>query len=204
MEILKIIDKLKSKRKVFYSESDFQFALAWEIQTYYPNAYIRLEYPLNKEYMDIRVELDNKIYPIELKYKTKSLTVEDNDETYCLKNQGAQDIGRYDYLKDVQRIEQFLKEKDYECGYAILLTNDKLYWSENKRENNIDAQFCLNDGVEKTGKLKWSEKTGEGTKKGRENGIILKGKYKINWNEYSNFGKKNDEFKYCLNVIKKS
>ena len=43
MDIVKVINSLKAKRKVFYSEADFQFALAWEIQKYYNNAKIRFE-----------------------------------------------------------------------------------------------------------------------------------------------------------------
>ena len=213
MEILKIIDKLKSKRKVFYSESDFQFALAWEIQKYYEKAdvKVRLEYPNSQgndfsnpqkmEYVDIIVILDNKIYPIELKYKTKSLTVVDNDETYCLKNQGAQNFGRYEYLKDIQRIEKFLEKKDFQCGYAILLTNAELYWSKNNPDN-MDAQFQIEDGDTKTGTLIWNGETKDKMKKGRS--ITLQREYKIKWNEYSNFGINNGEFRYCINVIKKS
>jgi len=206
MEIIKIIDELISERKIFFSESDFQFALAWEIKRFYDDAKIRLEYcpnPKGKEYIDIIVNLENKIYPIELKYKTKSFTTEDNNEIYHLKNQAATDHGRYDYLKDIWRIEKFLKENEnFECGYAILLTNDNLYWSKNKPKT-IDEQFYLNENEIITGELGWSEKTSEGTKKGREKKIVLDGEYKINWNEFSNFGKKNGEFRYCLNEIKK-
>ena len=223
MEIDKIIDELKSKRKVFFSESDFQFALAWKIQRHYAKknieADIRLEYCFqdkddNKnKYIDIIVKLENTIYPIELKYKTlsflnektKSRTVKDNNEYYNLKNQGAQDLGRYDYLKDIQRIEQFSKnkdyEKDFECGYAILLTNDKLYWSETNRDT-IDKQFRIDNGFIKTGKLVWTGGA-TGTTKDRTEAIKLNGKYEINWKDYHKFdGVKNGEFKYCLNVIR--
>jgi len=207
MEIIKIINVLKSKRKIFFSESDFQFALAWEIQKYYDNAKIRLEYRPNLQenaYIDIVINLENKIYPIELKYKTKSLIVEDNNETYYLKNQGARVIGRHDYLKDIQRIEGFLKENEkYEYGYAILLTNDNTYWSKNK-SGCIDEQFYLNENNIIKGKLGWSKKAGVGTKKDREKDIMLRGEYQINWNEFSNFEIKNGEFRYCLNVIRKS
>jgi hypothetical protein len=223
MEIDKIIDELKSKRKVFFSESDFQFALAWEIQRHYAKknieADIRLEYCFqdkddNKnKYIDIIVKLENTIYPIELKYKTlsflnektKSRTVKDYNEYYNLKNQGAQDLGRYDYLKDIQRIEQFSKnkdyEKDFECGYAILLTNDISYW-DNDKANCVDVQFSLKDNRTTPKKMSW-ENAGKGTTKGRENPIELNNKYTIKWNEYSKFKEiKNGEFKYCLNVIK--
>ena len=203
MEIDKIIDELKSKRKVFFSESDFQFALAWEIQKLYDKAKIRLEYCIQgNKYIDIRVELENRIYPIELKYKTRLLDVEYNNEKYQLKNQGAQDHGRYDYLKDIQRLEEFSKEmENFECGYAILLTNDISYW-DNDKANCVDVQFSLKDNRTTPKKMSW-ENAGKGTTKGREDDIELSEEYKINWKDYYNFdGVKNGEFRYCISVIK--
>ena len=32
MELLPVIESLRRKRSLFYSEADFQFALAWEIK----------------------------------------------------------------------------------------------------------------------------------------------------------------------------
>jgi hypothetical protein len=205
MNIIKIIDKLRSNRRIFFSESDFQFALAWEIQKYYNRANIRLEYcpnPVMNVHIDIIVELENKIYPIELKYKTKTFIGKDNNEEYYLKNQGAQDIGKYDYLKDIQRIEKFSKMiENYKYGFVILLTNDESYWIKNKKDT-VDEQFYLTENIMKNGMLNWSKNASDGTMKNRNVPINLIGKYKINWNEYSNFtGVKNGKFRYCLNVI---
>jgi hypothetical protein len=184
MDIVKIIDNLRSKRRIFYSEKDFQFALAWEIQKCYDKSNIRLEYCPNPEmnaHIDIIVELDNKYYPIELKYKTKKFIGEDNSENYFLKNQGAQDIGKYDYLKDIQRIERFSKMiLNYEFGFAILLTNDESYWKKDKKET-VDEQFYLPQNIIKTGIMSWSKNAGEGTTKNRKDPIELFGKYKIEW-----------------------
>ena len=104
-EILKI--SLKD-RNVFHSEADFQHHLAWCIHTELQDSKLRLEYPLSKnnsnrrEYCDIVLKSPHNI-GIELKYKTKLLTANVKNEYFELKNQGAQDIGRYDFLKDVQR-----------------------------------------------------------------------------------------------------
>ncbi|GHU76691.1 hypothetical protein FACS189461_4560 [Spirochaetia bacterium] len=104
MDFEKVFANLRNQRKVFCSEKDFQFALAWEIQQFYTKATVRLEYcpsPGKNIHIDIVVELNNKMYPIELKYKTKAFTAEINNEPYYLKNQYAHNFGKYDYLKDI-------------------------------------------------------------------------------------------------------
>jgi hypothetical protein len=133
INIQKIMSLLSKKRPVFHSEFDFQFALAWEIQKEYKKADIRLEYrqpdaPEEKgkrKYFDIKIELNEKIYLIELKYKTIKQKLKYDGELYELKNHAANPLGRYLYLKDIQRIEDSLvlnSMKNFEIGYAILLT----------------------------------------------------------------------------------
>lgn len=72
LDIHKVIASLQSKRPLFHSEADFQLALAWEIQSYYPEAEIRLEYNFPKVlgslYVDIWVKLHDTFIPLELKY----------------------------------------------------------------------------------------------------------------------------------------
>ena len=102
-----VLKELSGERKLFHSEADFQFALAWKIQQKYTDAKVRLEYcmNLNKQAMhiDMVVFLGEKIIPIELKYKTiRCDEINIDGETYILKNHGAQDMGRYDFVKDCQ------------------------------------------------------------------------------------------------------
>ena len=47
---------------------------------------------------------------IELKYPKRELATKWQGELYKLKNNGAQDINRYDLLKDVQRLERVVGE----------------------------------------------------------------------------------------------
>ena len=42
--IYNVLKQLFGKKRLFTSEADFQFALAWEIKTMYPNAKVNLEY----------------------------------------------------------------------------------------------------------------------------------------------------------------
>lgn len=102
------MNMLMKKRTIFHSEADFQFALAWEIQKAYPDANVRLEYCPAKYpnmHLDMLVKIGEMGFPIELKYKTLMTQMEVDGEYYNLKNHGAQDLGRYDYLIDVERIE---------------------------------------------------------------------------------------------------
>ena len=50
-------------------------------------------------------------------------------EDYAV-NQGAQNVVRYLFWKDVKRIEYFSSlSKDAVGGIALLLTNDSIYWT---------------------------------------------------------------------------
>lgn len=126
-----ILNSLAQQRPVFHSEADFQHALAWKIQKHLPDAAVRLEYPISNQnsrrYLDIYITQLRRPVAIELKYKTRAVTVQIGSEKFTLKNQSAQDIGRYDFIKDIYRLEQMLKADQKGIGYAILLTNDSAY-----------------------------------------------------------------------------
>ena len=197
-----IMEKLLQKRQVFHSEADFQFALAWEIKESNRDIAIRLEKCIDKMYVDIIAEYNNKVIPIELKYKTRNTSnriINDNNEKFELKNQGAHDQARYDFIKDISRIEELIGRDRFEFGYAIMLTNDHLYWENKAKENRttVSDSFRIHDGriLEKNKVLDWSEKASEGTKKGRSS-IILKNEYTLNWNAYRTFD--GNEFRYLI------
>lgn len=207
-ELKDILRELAMKRKVFVSENDFQFELAFLLKEKYIDAKVLLEYcPWfdASMHIDILVIKDDKWYPIELKYKTKSLSMEYIDDIqYKLKNQAANDIGCYAYLNDIARIEEVKsKEPKFKKGYTIFLTNDMAYLNNPKKENCFYRDFSLKDGEIKKGNLSWDPNTGEGTMKGREKTIELSGVYLINWEDYSKIDDcKNGEFKVLINEIK--
>lgn len=200
IDISGVFEKLLNKRRLFNSEADFQFALAWEIKTEYPNADIRLEYVPWKYKSEIHIDIvvfdGDKLIPIELKYKTKGFSGEYNNEAVILKNHGAQDHGRYDFLKDIQRLEGFCRCKEYNVGtgYAIFLTNDAKYWTSNDK-NNIDKDFHIDEGKVVSGELCWAEKAGAGSVYGRPK-LHLKGNYKFMWKPYELA--KDLQFKYII------
>ena len=71
------------------------------------------------------------------------------------------------------------------AGYAVLLTNDHLYWSAPGRRDTVDAAFRIHEGREISGQLAWSEHVSRGTVQDRESPIELEGYYSLRWREYS-------------------
>jgi len=159
--------------RVFVSESDFQFAFAWKIKELHPDASIRLEYiPWlydRNMHIDIAVFINNQMVPIELKYKTKGFTGIIGSDTISLKNQGAQDVGRYDFLYDVQRMEGIVNSSLYPIkkAYAVLLTNDSGYWIKSNKSGTsnrpVDDEFRIHDGTVITGQRTWKPEASAGT-----------------------------------------
>ena len=196
-----IDDALKalfSKHRIFCSEADFQFSLAWEIQKLCKEKdQVWLEYTPkelvdNKAiHIDIVVFLQKnaedkaKIIPIELKYKTEQLCGEKDGKQINLKKQSAQDTGRFDFIKDIHRMEEYIKSSgdNIQTAYAIFLTNDPQYWEEGKRRTN-DEEFRIHEGARITGQRKWSEKASAGSKGDRADNIEISGEYTIKWNIY--------------------
>jgi hypothetical protein len=168
-------------------EADFQFALGWEIQKKFPDWSVRFEHkPTNLKdriFVDLWIKGD-QTSAIELKYKTRKLDVNVKGESFNLLDQSAQDIGRYDFLKDVERLENIVSTHDNVKGYAVILTNDSAYWKSSTTET-VDAEFRMHEGRILNGELAWSTKAGAGTMRKREKPIKLTGTYKLSWKDYS-------------------
>ena len=184
-----IMNELRKSRPIFHWEADFQHALAWEIHIHFPAAIVRIEVHPGRigprEYLDIWIRDENITYAIELKYKTRKLDAIHNGEEFRLLNHGAQDIGRYDFIKDVARVERFVIGHPRTVGYAIMLTNDNWYWQTAEYLSTADANFRIHDTRTINGELRWSEATGVGTMRGRENPLVLNCSHEIRWFNYS-------------------
>lgn len=189
IEISKILTIISEQRPVFHSEADFQHAFAWEIHRQLPEAYIRLELPVQVKdhYLHVDVWIINydEILAVELKYKTRGLSILVENEQYSLKNQVAQDLGRYDFIKDIQRLEHLASEKQNYIGYAILLTNDSAYWKKPAYNNTVDADFRLDDTRILEGSFNWGPNASFGTKKNREQTLVLQNRYPVQWEDFS-------------------
>ena len=99
IEVHDILNIIAKKRPIFHSEADFQHTFAWEIHQKLPHASVRLELPVQVKHqylhIDIWIENRNEVLAVELKYKTRGLSVQVDNEQYRLKNQSAQDINTF-------------------------------------------------------------------------------------------------------------
>ena len=108
----------------YYNEAQIQYKIGIEIYKEIGTEPI-FEYKVSnnennqKEYIDLFVDHNGKT-GIEIKYKTKKIENED----YV--NQGAQNNGKYDFIKDVFRLEKFKEKEIIDRGYSILITNDSM------------------------------------------------------------------------------
>ena len=223
-ELAKIIKGFGNQGKIFQSEAQFQFELAWELQKQgwekailedMTMKVVRNNKVVKKFYTDIVIEKDGYRVAIELKYKT----AEYNGNGIELFDHGAVDLGRYDYLWDVHRIELFSGMSTvndvvvpHKCnkGFAVLLTNENKYWEQNyimcpDPPKTIDNQFRIGKGnaVLFGDTLDWEEKNGNRPKTVagtfRDRPISLNDAYGYKWEDYRVFGgNKNNEFKFVI------
>ena len=199
-----VMESLSKKRPVFHSEADFQHALAWEIRCVHPDAEVFLEKPCRPiqqkhAHVDIVAEWGEHRLACEVKYRTSRPSAPHQD--LDLKDQGAQDCGRYDFLWDLYRMERVVESGHASVGYVVLLTNDSLYWRtpRSRRTATIDAALRIHDGATVCGTLSWGDNASPGSKHGRDREIRLRGAYACRWERYSRLGDKpGDEFRYLL------
>lgn len=195
---------LAKRRLLFHSETDFQHELAWQFKLDNPQLEIRLEKPITSIYVDLVVIDDIKKIGIELKYKTSQLAYLDTktNDLFQLKEHAALDLGRYDFLKDISRLEILKSDGIIETGYCIFLTNCPYYWTKLNYNYIIppnDINFRLEDGQCIKGKIQWTKETKESTVgKTRIAGISIRNEYFMKWYDYSNLNIKYGLFRYLL------
>ena len=206
LDIHGLMRELSECRPIFHAEADFQHALAWHIHKMMPDSQVRLEYPVRYHgstiYLDIWLPIEK--IAIELKYPTRKLELKRENEEFLLFEHGAQPPRRYDFLKDVQRLERVVIERNAKGGFAVLLTNHPYYWESPTRgwRTAVDADFRVHEDRKVAGDLMWSKRTSEGTMKGRELPIHLKGPYTMYWRDYSSLGWGNNQrFRYLAVAV---
>ncbi|MGI8686981.1 MAG: hypothetical protein ACR2M3_00235 [Thermomicrobiales bacterium] len=185
IDIADLLATLSMDRPIFHSEADFQHTCAWELHRRLPNAAIRLERPPShgdkRIYLDIWLEQDDAAVAIELKYKTGDLSINVNDEQFALRKHAAHPPGRYDFIKDIERLEHVTSNQPHAVGWAIFLTNDSTYWSLESDNERVGSNFDLWEGRVLHGTLQWNATASSGTRKGREAPLHLRGTYRLAW-----------------------
>ena len=156
MVCLDVCKFLENNEELLFNERDFQMHLAtWlrksdnvyddvDVEYYVPNKELDNYIWESELRLDIVVKKNDEYCPVELKYKTKKverkITRFDemlSDDVVVMKNQGAQDLGMYDFWKDVRRVElvrnRFTRVKG---GLAVFLTNDEAYTKVGRPTSN--------------------------------------------------------------------
>lgn len=200
------LQRLAGERPVFHSEADFQRALGWRLHRDFDDVVVRLEYPLpwggRRAYADIWLAPAGgppaDAIVLELKYWKQRLRVTIDHEPFVLVDQDDRDVSRYDFLRDVTRVERLIAEGYARAGAVIALTNDFGYWRSGLPDTN-DADFRLHEGRRLAGVLRWGEKASAGTRRGREAPLALRGEYRPVWRPYSTVdGGPHAEFRYLF------
>lgn len=156
---------LESNEELLFNERDLQMQLAtWlrhsshryddvDVEYYVPFQELDNYVWESELRLDIVVKRGDEYCPVELKYKTKKVERQISrfdellgDKVVVMKNQGAQDLGMYDFWKDVRRVElvrhRFERVKG---GLAVFVTNDNGYLKEGKPTSN-HIQFSMAEG----------------------------------------------------------
>ena len=154
--------------------------------------------------LDIVVKKDGEYCPVELKYKTKKVERQISrfdemldDKVVVMKNQGAQDLGMYDFWKDVRRVELVRNRfKNVKGGLAVFVTNDQLYTKASRQNSN---NYLLNMTEGKHSAIKhWQNEDSACAKMKSYKSFEVEKEYSIKWHHRN---VDNIPFHYCVVYI---
>lgn len=182
-----VLSRLAARRPVFHSEADFQFALAWQIHELDAGFDVRLESrPKAGVHLDVEVRRDGRTTALELKYLTRRWSGEVAGERFDFPS-GVTDLRRYDVVKDLARVEDYVATRPGSNGAVVVLASDPIFWKlpDVARGATADDAFRIHDGAALAGELVWSPKAGPGTRRSREAALVIRGMYPLAWRQYS-------------------
>ena len=206
---------LESNDELLFNERDFQMHLAtWlrgsanhyddvDVEYYVPKSVLVGNVWDSELRLDIVVKKDGEYCPIELKYKTKKVKRQisrfdellDGD-VVVMKNQGAQDLGMYNFWKDVRRVELVRNRfKNVKGGLTVFVTNDPLYTMKSRRDDSNNILLNMDDGVHYREKH-WQNPDSTCAKTHRN--FEVEKEYNIEWHHRDIAG---EPFHYCMVII---
>jgi hypothetical protein len=196
-----IISFVEQQKELMFNEGDFQLQLSVHLLKSGHYDDVQVEYYLPNElatkagydwdsnlYLDIVVRKGDDYCPIELKYPTKRVVKEavrfgeKLSNVQLMRNQGAQDIVRYNFWKDVRRgeIVKALFPKAT-SALAVMLTNDASY-TRPVRSTSACYPFRTTEGsVIGPGLMDWNGMPAIGAS---HTPFHLDGKYTVKWEKY--------------------
>jgi hypothetical protein len=196
-----IIFFVKHQSELMFNEGDFQLQLSVYLLKSGHYDDVQVEYYLPNElatkagydwdsnlYLDIVVRKGDDYCPIELKYPTKRVVKDAMrfgkmlSDVQLMRNQGAQDIVRYNFWKDVRRgeIVKALFPKAT-SALAVMLTNDVSY-TRPVRTSSACYPFRTTEGsVIGPGLMDWN---GMPARRNSHTPFHLDGKYIVNWQKF--------------------
>ena len=155
---------LSTVGRLLYNERDMQMHLASYLLESGKYSGVELEYYVHKDIvpgyvwdselkLDIVVSRQGQYVPVELKYKTKEVARcpirfgEEIDRRFHItKTHSAPDLGRYDFWKDVRRLELVKRRLgNVAGGVALFLTNDGAYLAKGRASSN-NIRFSMAEG----------------------------------------------------------
>ena len=166
-------------------------------------------YKLLYEYHVPMVYDEHEFVPIEIKYKTRRLNTAttifnqlvSNVDILC--DQGAQDLGRYGFWKDIYRLE--LVRNTFAAvrnGIALFVTNDPAYINNTNDPHVNYYDFHMKDGrTNVSGPLDWQNNNSKIAN--AHLGFTLAGTYDIQWTPIGSHSnpRSRADFSYCLVVV---
>ena len=162
-------------------------------------------------YIDLVVSDNNQkeYVPIEIKYKTRKLNQtavifnKTQNGVDVLRDQGAQDLGRYGFWKDVYRLELVCNTYSaVKNGISLFVTNDPAYINNTSNASVNYYDFHMKNGRKNvTGVLDWQNNNSKIAN--AHLGFTLAGTYDIQWTPIGSHSnpRSRADFSYCLVVV---
>lgn len=92
------------------------------------------------------------------------------------KDHGAQAIRAYDVVKDICRVEDFTTARPGSNGEVIVISNDAELLASGDSGRRVErGGVRIGEGVLMTGARGWGPRTGDGTQRGRDKSLDVRG-----------------------------
>lgn len=181
-----ILAALGQYRPVFHNCDGVRRALARIIRLLFQEAAIHTEInsDLFSRRIDIYYERSGTSVGILLRYPTRRLWTYWDDELYNLPGNSSRAEAQK-YLEDIRSLEQFVYGRRA-VGYAIILTNDHLLWTNPLPLESTDPS--IHHGSTFPGPMP------EGMQS-------LSSAYSFHWQTYSQLDGENGWFRYCVTSV---